>query len=159
MVRTYRFLVITAFILALSLLGGTLYALVFRELLSPGGVPEQTLSPATPSARSNEPREAAKVFTGIGRVRLSTAPPNPSTVVIAIFFQYDPADTVFAEELASRIGDFRDMTANYIASYHADELRDKTESEVKDALLHRYNAVLRLGQIGALYFNEYMIID
>jgi flagellar basal body-associated protein FliL len=158
-VRVYRLLVITAFILALSLLGGTLYALIFRDFFGSRAVPEQALSPITPNTLPNDPNGTAKIFTGIGPLRLSTAPPKPSTVILAIVFRYDPADNAFAEELASRIGDFRDIAAEYIASFSTDELRDKTESELKTALLYRYNAILRLGQIGALYFNEYMIID
>jgi flagellar basal body-associated protein FliL len=161
MVRVYRLLVIITFILALSLLGGTVYALIFRDFFGPSAAPEQALSPTppTPNALSNDPQGTTKVFTGIGLLRLSTAPPNPSTVILSIVFRYDPADNAFAEELASRIGDFRDIAARYMASFSTDELRGKTESEVKAALLHRYNAILRLGQITILFFNEYMIID
>jgi flagellar basal body-associated protein FliL len=167
-VVAYRILAAIVLVLALSLLGGTTYVLFFQDTVGSTDSPRQALSPERPSPDSgqnkqalslNDPNDAAKVFTGIGRLRLSTAPPNPATVILSIVFLYAPEDKAFSEELASRVAEFRDIASAYMASLPAAELRGKSESDIKNALLYRYNAMLRLGQLELLYFNEYLIID
>jgi hypothetical protein len=80
-------------------------------------------------------------------------------VILAVGFPYDPGDLFFAEELSARVGDFRRLSAEYFASLSAGELLELGEGIVKAELLRRYNSALRLGRIGRLYFNEYMIIQ
>lgn len=170
-VATYRLLAIVVLFLALSLLGGTLYVLIMRasfgsnhtgQALSPQSSPQRTTPNSAQDNQAlspNSPADTTKAFTGIGRLRLSSASPNPSMIILSVIFRYTPTDNAFAEELAAHIADFRDIAANYISSLSTDELRGKTETELKTAILHRYNSILRLGQIDTLYFDEYMIID
>jgi flagellar basal body-associated protein FliL len=155
--RCFRVLVVLAALAALTLIGGTVYALVFRPASGStrDGDQEETRLPVGPL----KPAEVDSVFTGIGRIRTFTAPPEGATVILSIAFPYASADKVFSEELASRIGDFRTGTAAYFASFSTVELRQKDESAIKAELLERFNSILRLGQIGILYFNDYIIID
>jgi flagellar basal body-associated protein FliL len=146
-----RILLVLALGLVLVIAAGTVYALVLR--------PQS--APATPPASGSAPpasRDAA-VFTGLGRLRCPTAGPSPATVILQAAFPYFPEDRPFSEELVSRIRDFRSLTAAYFAALGAEELRAKAEDEVKAELLAQYNALLRLGQIETLYFNEFMLID
>jgi flagellar basal body-associated protein FliL len=78
-------------------------------------------------------------------------------VIFSITFPYDPEDRVFAEELASRIRDFRQAALEYFGSFPAEELRSLDEDEIKTELLRRYNALLRLGRIEVLYISDFMI--
>ncbi|MDR2053927.1 MAG: flagellar basal body protein FliL [Treponema sp.] len=150
--RISRILAAAALVLALILLGGTVYALVFRgrsektEAAAPGGNP----SPET---------GLDGMFTGIGRIRASTGGPESATVILSIAFPYSPRDRAFAGELAARIGDFRAGAADYFASFSTEELRQKDETAIKTELLERFNGMLRLGQITALYFSDYLIIE
>jgi flagellar basal body-associated protein FliL len=80
-------------------------------------------------------------------------------VLVSIAFPYNPEDKAFSGELVSRIGDIRGITADYFASLQENELRSMEEGEIKSELLSRYNAILRLGQIRALLFDDYMIIE
>jgi flagellar basal body-associated protein FliL len=80
-------------------------------------------------------------------------------VILQAAFPYFPGDRPFSEELVSRIRDFRSLTADYFGALSPEELRIKGEDEVKAELLAQYNALLRLGQISTLYFNEFMLID
>jgi flagellar basal body-associated protein FliL len=98
------------------------------------------------------------VFAGIGRIRTVTAPPE-AAVVLSVAFPYASADRVFSEELAARVGDLRNTTAEYFAALSPAELQRKGEEAVKAELLDRYNRMLRLGRIETLYFNDYLIIE
>jgi flagellar basal body-associated protein FliL len=140
----YRILAAAALALLLLILGGTLYALVFRRSPSTG-------TPAPSPAAEN------RIFTGLGRLRVSTA--GAGTLILSVTFPYYPGDRPFSEELASRVRQLRDITTGYFASLSPDELRQRDEALIKKELLDRYNAVLRLGQIEVLYFNDYMILE
>ena len=153
----YRMLLVLAMLLALIILAGTIYALAFR--------PKQAAvsSPFTPPASFGLESSGASIFTGLGRLRCPTARnpagSDPGMVILQAAFPYHPGDKPFSEELASRIREFRSITTAYFAGQTVEELDRKTEENIKTELLSRYNAVLRLGQIGTLYFNEYMIIE
>ncbi|MDR1128818.1 MAG: flagellar basal body protein FliL, partial [Treponema sp.] len=99
------------------------------------------------------------IFTGIGRIRASTGAPEPATVILSIAFPYPSQDRAFSEELAARIGDFRSGAIAYFASLSTEELRQKDEAAIKTELLGRFNDLLRLGRITALYFSDYLIIE
>ncbi|GHV75247.1 hypothetical protein AGMMS49942_00680 [Spirochaetia bacterium] len=147
----YRVLLAVALLLVLVILGGTLYALVFRPKAAP---------PQSPQTAPSE----ANIFTGLGRLRCPTAGgsmagTNPGLVILQAAFPYAPGDRAFSEELVSRIRELRNISAAYFAALTVEELGRKDEAEVKAELLARYNGVLRLGRIETLYFNEYMLIE
>jgi flagellar basal body-associated protein FliL len=151
----YRILAAAALGLLLLILGGTLYVLVFR---SPPPAPSQA-APSSVAPPLVAPPLAAesRIFTGLGRLRVSTA--GSGTLILSVTFPYYPGDRPFSEELASRVRQLRDITTGYFASLSPDEFRRRDEALIKRELLDRYNAILRLGQIEALYFNDYMIIE
>jgi flagellar basal body-associated protein FliL len=151
----YRLLLGLTVLLALVLLGGTLYALVFHD---PAAGPLYQ-SPAPLPARSPHSPGEEKVFTGIGRIRVNTADPGSATVILSVAFPYNPEDRAFSEELASKVGSFRDTAREYFGSLTENELRDRGEEALKGGLLQRYNALLRLGRIDILYFNDFMVLE
>jgi flagellar basal body-associated protein FliL len=150
----YRALVALALLLVLVILGGTLYALVFRSKPAAAD-PAASPAPVSPSAAAAE----TSIFTGLGRLRCPTAGVNPGTVIFRAVFPYYPGDRPFSEELVSRIRELRNISSAYFADLTVEELGGKSEADVKAELLSRYNAILRLGQIEVLYFNEYMLIE
>ena len=104
------------------------------------------------------PEGGGQTFTGIGRIRVSTADPQPGIVILFVSFIYYPDDKVFSEELVLRIKDFREIIENYIGSFSIEDLQKQEEENIKHELLRRFNAILRLGQIETLYFSDFMII-
>jgi flagellar FliL protein len=144
-----RVFLILVLVLVLVIAAGTVYALAFRPKSAPRSAPALA-PPASPDAA---------IFTGLGRLRCPTAGPSPALVILQASFPYFPGDRPFSEELVSRLRDFRSLTAAYFAALRAEELRGKGEDEVKADLLAQYNALLRLGRIRALYFNEYMLLE
>jgi flagellar basal body-associated protein FliL len=145
----FRVFLVLALALALVIVAGTVYALALR--------PKPAPRPAKTETEAVSPDAA--IFTGLGRLRCPTAGPNPGLVILQASFPYFPGDRPFSEELAARLRDFRSLTTAYFAALSPGEIRNKGEDEVKADLLANYNALLRLGRIQTLYFNEYMLIE
>ena len=150
----YRTLIICLITLGVIIIGGTIYGLFIRTSPPPG----QT---------ELLPENGARIFTGIGRVRVSTMPitqaaavdSEPAVAILFVSFPYNPEDRAFSEELALRIRDFRDIIRDYIGSFSSAGLREQSEEIIKTELLRRFNAILRLGQIETLFFSDFMVID
>jgi flagellar basal body-associated protein FliL len=152
----YRIGVVLILALAVVLVTGSLYA-VFRSpdsgpLFRIGGGGERV---------GQEPAAAGavNVFSGVGRLRIPLAGEQAATIILSISFPYPADDRAFAEELASRIGDFRSIASLYFASLPPEKAADLDEEAAKAAILERYNALLRLGRIETLYFGDLMIVD
>ena len=153
------FFVYRGFIVFLALLGlvfiiGTIYGVFFYN--SPTNHFQMNAFNET---------EEGQIFTGIGLLRVSTADqkspladPQPGMVILFVSFIYNPNDKAFFEELVLRVRDFREIIVDYLGSFLVSELQMMNEESIKTELLHRFNAVLRLGQIESLYFSDFMIV-
>ena len=147
----YRCLLFFLFILGLVLIIGTIYGIFFHAGLS-------GYTPTTVMQKSNQNGQG-QTFTGIGRIRVSTAGSQPGTVIIFVTFNYNPEDKAFSEELALRVRDFRETIVDYIGYFSIAELQRMSEESIKVDLLRRFNAILRLGQIETLFFSDFMIVE
>ncbi|MDR2078521.1 MAG: flagellar basal body protein FliL [Treponema sp.] len=141
----YRVLMALFLLLILVILAGTLYGLIAR--------PGKT-APAPPASQGEG---GEKIFTGLGRIRVSTS--QGAALILSVAFPYDPADLSFAEELASRIAELRQITVDYFSGLSTEAAGKQDEEALKEELLRRYNAVLRLGSLKTLYFNDLMIVE
>lgn len=143
-----RILTIILVALALVIIWGTVYGILSHT--------RSTTAPPQPV-----PVEDGKAhhFTGIGRVRISTADPQPAMVMLFLTFIYNPDDKSFSEELAAKIPVFRTVITDYIGSFSADALKNEDDEQIKSELLKRFNAILLLGRIESLYFSDFMIIE
>jgi len=153
----YRAIVALILVLVLALVIGSLYAVLRSPDSGPlfrvgGSAGEQGRVEAVPAGEVN-------IFSGIGRLRIPLAGEPSATIIISISFPYTAEDRAFAEELASRIGDFRSIATDYFASYSPEKAAALNEDAAKADILKRYNALLRLGQITTLYFGDLMVVD
>ena len=142
----YRVLIIFIFTLILILVTGTIFGILAQRAIV--GFQE--------SENLNEERHT---FSGIGQIRASTADYQPGMVIILVSFYYNPNDIGFSEELVHRIRDFREIISGYFSSLTLNDLSQLDENNIKTELLQRFNAILRLGKIEALFFNDYLIIS
>jgi len=142
----YRGLLICLLLLGLIIIGGTIYWAFFYE------------KPPSDEQINVLPETGGQTFTGIGRIRIPTADPQPGMVILFVSFIYNPEDKVFSEELVLKIRDFREIIIDYIGSFTVEDLQKQEEENIKLELLRRFNALLRLGQIETLYFSDFMII-
>ena len=151
-VTIYRILLTVAALLVCALIVGTVFG-----LRSAGRDAKSTTSGTSgaPAAATDGP----SYFTGIGRVRAATADAKPATVVVSVAFPFDRTDSAFSEELAAKTKNFRKIAADYFSGFSAVELRGTAEAVLKEELRGRFNGVLLLGKIEALYFNDYLLIE
>jgi flagellar basal body-associated protein FliL len=169
----YRIELVLSLLIALLLAGGSLYAILRSDktpLFRLGGsaaVGGAGSGGSGAVGRSGGPGSGdaltgneLSVFTGIGQIRIPISGAVPAaTMVLSIAFPYPPNDGPFVEELASKIPDFKTITTDYFSSLPADAISNLNEEAAKAELLKRYNAILRLGVIGALYFSDLLIIE
>ena len=109
------------------------------------------------------------VFNGIGRLRIPIAGSSNTnagsgnssnaTMILSIAFPYPANDQPFKEELAAKITNFRSLSIEYISSLPASAFINLDEENLKKELLKQFNAILRLGKIETLYFNDLLIIE
>jgi len=142
----YRSLLICLLLLGLIIIGGTIYWAFFYE------------KPPVDEQINVLPEIGGQTFTGIGRIRIPTADPQPGMVILFVSFIYNPEDKMFSEELVLKIKDFRETIVDYIGTFTVEDLQRQEEEDIKLELLRRFNALLRLGQIETLYFSDFMII-
>jgi flagellar basal body-associated protein FliL len=135
---TERILFTLLVLLALLILGGTVYAL-------------STLPPASES----EEAVPGRVYTSLGQIRAETR--DGATVVLDIAFPLDESDRAFSEELNSRYSSFRNLAHDYLAGLDSRQMGG--EAAIKDALLSAFNSNLRLGKISSLYFTNFLVLD
>ena len=165
LLAAYRILIVIVIILVALIAGGTILAAIgsgTAQAASTAG-PTGPAGPEELAARRSRPAEDSgrnsAYFTGVGRIRAATADARAATVIVSIAFPYDKNDAAFSEELAARTRDFRQVAVELFSSYTGERLRRVGETELKAELLRRYNALLRLGKIDAVYFNDYLVVD
>jgi flagellar basal body-associated protein FliL len=153
----YRIAVALVLVLALVLVGGSLFAIIRGTDSGPlfriGGGEDSGVQGGQASDS-----EALNVFSGIGRLRIPLEGEPASTLVLSISFPYPAEDRPFAEELASRIGDFRSIATLYFGSLPPEKTVRIDEGAAKTEILERYNKLLRLGKIETLFFGDLMVV-
>ena len=151
----YLVLLLIAGLLVLILITGTIFALVRSpdtDALFKLGKDRES-----PSILTYPQNSDIRIFTGLGQLRIPLY--NSSVLILSITFPFQADDIAFTEELAMRIGDFKNLASVYFMSLNEENLTFFNEEEAKKDLLRLYNNNLRLGRIEALYFSEFMIID
>lgn len=162
----YRAAVIVVFALVVVLAAGSLFAL----MRPPNSEPLFYLGGQGARARGQSGGQASgfndwaggshvNVFTGIGRLRVPLVGQPPATVVLSLSFPYPADDLPFAEELATRVSDFRSIAVEYFSSFSREELAMLDEATTRSEILARYNAMLRLGRIEELYFTDLIVLE
>ena len=142
----YKILIFFIIFLVLILIIGTIYGIQIQRT---------SVDLQENSYFDNE----SQTFSGIGQIRVSTADYQPGMVIIFVSFYFDPNNIGFSEELVLRIRDFREIISGFFSTFTLNELSQLDEDDIKTELLHRFNAILRLGKIETLFFIDYLIIS
>jgi flagellar basal body-associated protein FliL len=147
----YLALLFIAGALIVLLLIGTIIGLIRSRNAEPvlviGG------SSRTEAAKDDDIR----VYSGLERLRIPLS--NSSTLLLSVAFPYSANDVPFTEELAAKIDDFKAIIMEYFSSLSAENANQINEEAVKQEILRRFNANLRLGRIDTLYFSDMNILE
>jgi flagellar basal body-associated protein FliL len=163
LVITYRIAFALLLVLVLLIIGGSLYAVLRHPEAGPlfrlGGNPaDNRAARGGGNALGGNGSSEEAVFSGIGRLRIPVTGEGISLMIISVAFPYPANDRAFTEELASKISDLKTITTEYFSSLPVGAAANLNEETAKTELLKRYNAILRLGKIKALYFSDLVYI-
>jgi flagellar basal body-associated protein FliL len=158
----YRVAVAVILALVLVLVTGSLYAI----LRSPDSGPLFRIGGKGGGATSQnggDYGQGTAFFSDIGRLRIpvtvASDMPGAATLILSVSFPYPANDRPFAEEIASRTGEFRSIATGYFSGLSAEAIARMDEGTAKAEILQRYNSLLRLGKIETLYFTDFMLIE
>jgi len=84
---------------------------------------------------------------------------NASILVVTPWLSYEGSDSAFYEELVSRKRLFTSFFVEYFSSRSKNALLSIGEKNIKQELLDKFNSELRLGQLSAIYFDDYIFLD
>lgn len=103
-------------------------------------------------------------FKEFGTLRISTMPnedsqESRSVLVVTPWLSYEENGSAFYEELVSRKRLFTSFFVEYFSSHSKNALLSIGEKNVKQELLTKFNSELRLGQLSAIYFDDYIFLD
>jgi flagellar basal body-associated protein FliL len=147
-----------------AILAGSVYRL-FRPAPRPAAEAAPALAAGAAEGAANatvpvrDEIPAGPLFRDIGALRVATVDDPPATVIVDIVFPYDSADTAFAEEVAAHTREYREQAVALFGRYRAAELGAIGEDKLKSELLRRFNSLLRLGSIEAVYFEEFLVVE
>ena len=103
------------------------------------------------------------VYKNLGLIRASTMadPETQATALVIVkpWFSYEERDSAFQEELSSKRDLFNNLFLQFFSTHTAAQLRAMGEGQVKTQLLEAINKELVLGNIAAIYFEEYLFFD
>ncbi|MDE7290643.1 MAG: hypothetical protein K2N58_01210 [Treponemataceae bacterium] len=108
--------------------------------------------------------DALNEFKEFGTLRITTMPnedsqENSSVLVVTPWLSYEGNDSAFYEELVSRKRLFTSFFVEYFSSRSKNALLSIGEKNIKQELLDKFNLELRLGQLSAIYFDDYIFLD
>ena len=131
---------------------GSLFAMLSRREKADDAENSQLNVPISRNVQNNGVTET---FTGIGRLRIPLSGKEPATLALTVSFPYQKNDPAFAEELASRLSDFRSIIREYFSALSLEKVRKLDENAAKTEILDRYNKLLHLGKIETLFFTDF----
>lgn len=147
------FLMVLAAVLLVGIVAGTVWA-----CFSPTSrINSQRTSPESVQAMDTDGRIA--VFAELGLLRLTTSDSPSITVVVSPFMPYAANDIAFQEELVRKTGTLKSVFIGWFGSHSALELKNLGEKNIKKKLIEKINSHLVLGQISALYFEEFTVFE
>ena len=84
---------------------------------------------------------------------------NASILVVTPWLSYEGSDSAFYEELVSRKRLFTSFFVEYFSSRSKNAILSIVEKNIKRELLDKFKSELRLGQLSAIYFDDYIFLD
>lgn len=133
----------------------------------PVPTPEQQIQQAIQAQQepnlSTENSSEFGVYKNLGLIRASTMadPETQATALVIVkpWFSYEERDSAFQEELSSKRDLFNNLFLQFFSTHTVAQLRAMGEGQVKTQLLEAINKELVLGNIAAIYFEEYLFFD
>ena len=143
------------FILILIILSGTIFVYINKN-----AQPGLNLRHMDPEPQTIT--DSLTTFTELGQIRTVSAADenqNHATIILEPWFSYEKKDSAFTEELIGKKKKLRSIISDYFLLHTYPQLISLGESRIKSELLHLINKELTMGEISAIYFEEYLFLQ
>lgn len=158
MARIHSILIFIALVILIIIAGTTVFVFAVR----PSGI-GSNLRHTDPSAEKlisgSTYYEQTSVYSQLGRLRAATADDPSVSVIVTPYFPYPADDEEFFEEVSLKNRKIKLLIIEYFSSYTAVELKKEGELKIKSDLVRLINEELVIGDISALFFEEFIILD
>lgn len=158
MVRIHSVLIFIAVLILIVIAGTT----IFVFIVHPAAV-GSNLRRKDPSAESLIQKhtyyDQTSVYSQLGRLRAATADSPSVSLIVAPYFPYPADDEEFFEEISLKNRKIKLLIIEYFSEHTSNELKKSGEQKVKNDLLQLINEELVIGEISALFFEEYIFLD
>jgi flagellar basal body-associated protein FliL len=158
MARIHSILIFIALTIFIIIAGTTIFVFAAR----PSNI-GSNLRHADPSAekliKGKTYYDQTSVYSQLGRLRAATADDPSVSVIVTPYFPYPSNDDEFYEELSLKNRKIKLLIIEYFSEHSAEQLKKDGELKIKNDLLTLINEELVIGDISALFFEEFIILD
>lgn len=109
------------------------------------------------SSKNESPVSSTANFNDWGRLRTITKDKIP--VVISPVIEYEKDNKPLHEEFCQKESKIKSIVTNYFNNKTKEQLLQMNEQTIKAQITRQLNQELSMGNINALYFEEYILLD
>ncbi len=147
-----------AFLIIVFVVAGSAVA-IFRKGATPGeGLETLRVEEKNPS-KGKFGKEAEYNLLGKLWIPLKkSSEGKKATLIVSPWLEYN-GDREFYEEMDSKNAQILDVVTSYFSAFSYKEMQEKGENAIKSELISKINAILVLGNINQIWFNDYQILE
>lgn len=160
-----RFLLALAAAIILTIIIITIAFYIFTKENPASAYRKSDPSPKMITNMNAGKEKSMDAFTDIGQLRIFTRQDSEDkddsrvVIVVSPWFSYPAEDKALFEELSLKERQIKAVFTNYFSALTFTQIRAKGENLIKEELLKKINENLVMGQIRAVYFNDYIFIE
>ena len=145
-----NFLLCLIAFLVILILSGTLIILLRSE--------ESLSKSETYSYSPYTLREGKAIYSEFKQIRTISSDKEPATIVLNPFLEYDADNIPLREEIVQKKEELKNIIASWFLQRSWYSIETLKESDIKKALLTEINSNLKMGQVSAIYFEEFKVL-
>ena len=158
-----RFLFALAAAILLTIIIVTIAFYIFTKENPASAYRKSDPSPKKITNMNTGKEKSMNAFTDIGQLRIFTKQISEKdeqvVIVVSPWFSYPAEDKALFVELSLKERQIKSIFTNYFSALTFSQIRAKGENLIKEELLQKINENLVMGQIRAVYFNDYIFIE
>jgi len=146
----YKFLIYLIIFLVILIISGTLIA-----FLKVDNSPQNN---ETPIYSSHVLRGGKAIYGEFKQLRTISSDKEPATIVLNPFLEYDADNIPLREEIVQKKEELKNIITSWFLQRSWYSIETLKESDIKKALLTEINSNLKMGQVSAIYFEEFKVL-
>lgn len=99
------------------------------------------------------------IYTNFGQIRTTTSDMPPIPIVLKPSFSYSSENIPLFEEVAQKNNKLKNIITHFFSEKKIVQLKQLGEENIKTQLLEQINSELIMGNIQAIYFEDYIFLE